>query len=72
MSDRWPKAISIIVPTFLLGAFSFIIEVIQLSFNLGLAEMDDILHNTIGALLGTIIAMAIMTLLNGHKTEKTK
>lgn len=61
---HWPKAISIIIPTLLLGGLSFAIELIQLYYNLGLAQMDDILHNTIGALLGAIGALFIRTLLN--------
>ncbi len=61
---RWSKVVSIVIPTLLLGVLSFVIELIQLYYNLGLAQMDDILHNTIGALLGAIGALVVTTLLN--------
>lgn len=34
---------------------SMSIEVIQLVFRLGLFEWDDMIHNTLGCVLGTVI-----------------
>lgn len=69
---RWPKVIGIIIPTLLLGGLSFAIELIQLYHNLGLAQMDDILHNTIGAFLGAIVALVIRILLNKITGKRQK
>lgn len=35
-------------------AFSFCIESLQLIFHLGYAEIDDVIHNTLGAVIGII------------------
>lgn len=42
-------------------ALSASIEVIQLIFRLGLFEWDDIIHNTLGCVLGTAIIQKIYT-----------
>lgn len=34
--------------------FSFVIEILQLTFELGVTETDDLIANTLGALIGTI------------------
>ena len=34
--------------------FSFSIEILQLIFRLGYAEIDDVMHNTLGAIIGII------------------
>ena len=39
-------------------AFSLIIEIIQYTFKLGLAETTDVIMNTLGAALGTISYIA--------------
>lgn len=50
---RWSKAL-------LLGlAFSFFIETSQLILHRGLFEWDDMIHNSLGAMLGCIIANKI-------------
>ena len=38
---------------------SFVIEVVQLVFKLGLFEFDDIFHNTLGAVIGFVMWRAI-------------
>lgn len=50
---RWSKAL-------LLGlAFSFFIEISQLILHRGLFEWDDMIHNSLGAMIGCIIANKI-------------
>lgn len=39
-----------------MGAFSLGIEATQLQFKMGLFEFDDVLHNTLGAVIGYLIA----------------
>ena len=40
-----------------LAVFSLTIELLQFRFSLGNAEIDDILHNTLGAWLGTALSV---------------
>lgn len=40
-------------------AFSFCIESLQLIFHLGYAEVDDIIHNTLGAVIGMFAFSAL-------------
>lgn len=39
-------------------AFSFCIEALQYIFHLGYAEVDDVIHNTLGASIGTAMCVA--------------
>ena len=39
----------------LLAAMSAVIEICQYRYALGVAEMDDVMHNTIGAFLGALV-----------------
>lgn len=51
-SVKWPRMKNI---RWIAGSamiFSFLIEVAQLVFKLGLFEFDDVFHNTLGALIG--------------------
>lgn len=36
-------------------AFSFCIEALQYIFHLGYAEVDDVIHNTLGAVIGILV-----------------
>lgn len=51
---RWQHYHTIISVGILLALFSLSIEYIQFSFALGKPEIDDVIHNTIGAICGTI------------------
>ena len=46
--------------------FSFIIEILQLTLELGVAETDDVIANTFGALIGTI-AYPVCYYHKGHR-----
>ena len=39
--------------------FSFFIEALQYIFHLGYAEVDDVIHNTLGASIGTAMCVAL-------------
>lgn len=47
--------------------FSMAIEVCQLVFHLGLFEWDDMLHNSLGSLIGCAIAAGILWALTGKQ-----
>lgn len=55
-----------------LGTFcgSLIIELIQLVFRLGLFEVDDIINNTLGAVIGLLIYMIFKRGKNEHNKQK--
>ena len=44
--------------------FSFFIETVQYAFSLGVSETDDLINNTLGALLGYLITYLFYKLLN--------
>ena len=44
--------------------FSFFIETVQYAFSLGVSETDDVINNTLGALLGYLITYLFYKLLN--------
>lgn len=50
----WRKRWKIILVTYLFASLSICIEYIQYRFHMGLSEMDDIIHNSLGALLGAL------------------
>ncbi len=41
----------------LLVSLSFLIELVQMCFGLGLAEIDDVMHNVVGAFLGMAVVV---------------
>lgn len=48
--------------------FSLLVEIMQYAFALGLSEVDDVIHNTLGALLGAFVHVVYekrLVLLNG-------
>lgn len=52
----------------LFGAIiSVTIEVMQLSFQRGLCEVDDVFHNTVGCLAGILIAITLKTVVHWLK-----
>ena len=58
--DLLPKHLSrakrIISVTILFALMSFVIEFCQYRFALGQAEADDVIHNTLGALIGALVS----------------
>lgn len=51
---RWPRWAQVMAALVCLGGFSLAIEYFQLIHALGNAEIDDVLHNTLGALCGCL------------------
>lgn len=54
---KWRGWIKVLLVVALLGAMSAGIEYAQYSYALGQAEIDDVIHNTLGALLGTLVSV---------------
>lgn len=54
---KWKGWIKVLLIVVLLGALSAGIEYAQYSYALGQAEIDDVIHNTLGALLGTLVSV---------------
>lgn len=52
--DKWTRLQKIWSTVILFAMFSGMIEYVQFFYALGELEMDDVIHNTLGALLGTI------------------
>ena len=53
-----------------LAAFlSFCIEALQLTLHLGFFEIDDMIHNTVGAALGFLLVLLIHTIKERRKTN---
>lgn len=52
----------ILLVTLTMGFFSLTIEYTQLGLNIGVFEVDDFLCNTLGALIGALIALCITSL----------
>ena len=51
---RWPRWVRSLVTVLTLAMASIAIEYLQYSYNLGKCEADDVMHNTLGALLGSL------------------
>lgn len=56
LPKRWHAAWKVILLTAIFALLSIGIEYTQYRFGLGLTEVDDVIHNTLGALLGAIIS----------------
>lgn len=54
LPERWTNHHKILSVGMMLALFSLSIEYVQFSYALGEPEVDDVIHNTIGAILGTI------------------
>lgn len=52
----WCRAKKVILTVVLFALLSAGIEVCQYHFALGQAEVDDVIHNTLGALIGTMVS----------------
>lgn len=54
LSRQWPGWCRVLLGTVLLAALSAGVEYVQFTRALGWVEIDDVLHNTLGALLGLL------------------
>ena len=52
LPKRWPLWGKLILGTLLLGAVSAGVEYVQYTHGLGRVEIDDVIHNVLGAVLG--------------------
>lgn len=59
LPDKWPGWGKCILVTFLFAALSIGIEYVQYAYSLGRCEIDDVIHNTAGALAGSLAALLI-------------
>ena len=58
---------------FLIGFIvSFFVELLQFTFSKGLCEVDDLIHNVAGCMVGYAIATLILTESNDKKKKKIK
>lgn len=56
---RWPGWRRCLLVVLVLAAMSAGIEFLQYRFCLGRCEIDDVIHNTVGALLGSLVAVLL-------------
>lgn len=54
LPKRWPPWGKLILGTLLLGAVSAGVEYVQYAHSLGRVEIDDVIHNVLGAILGIL------------------
>lgn len=57
LPKKWRRAKRVILVTILFFLLSLVIEYCQYRFALGQAEADDVIHNTLGALIGALVSM---------------
>ena len=55
MYRLWPKGYVVLIPSLL----SLVIEVMQLVLTTGLFELDDIVSNSLGGLIGVLVCWGI-------------
>lgn len=66
LPKRWRKIWKVMLVTFVFALVSVGIEYSQYRFGLGLAEVDDVIHNTLGTLLGALACGAFIKLNQKH------
>ena len=67
------KKFQVFWKTYLAGfLFTFLIEMIQLLFNLGICELDDFMNNTVGAMIGYGFYRLFVFVVNKWKKQETK
>lgn len=52
-------------------AVSMFVEVMQLLLKRGFCELDDVMHNTLGCMLGYVLVKEFCSILNGLKAKAT-
>lgn len=68
---REKKFSSVLLTTVLSGAFSLLIEVVQYIFVVGVFDVDDLFHNTLGGFLGALLAFVVFRIRNKIKAESS-
>ena len=67
------KKFQVFWKTYLAGfLFTFLIEMTQLLFNLGICELDDFMNNTVGAMIGYGFYRLFVFVVNKWKKQETK
>lgn len=69
LPKRWPGWCKCILVTILLMAMSVGVEYAQYYYALGDCEIDDVIHNTAGALVGSLAAMILPPVLTFGKEK---
>lgn len=59
LPKKWPRWVRFLLVTMLLGYMSIGIECTQYCYMLGRCEIDDVIHNTLGALIGSVISLRL-------------
>lgn len=62
LPKQWRKVLKVVLITCVFALVSIGIEYSQYRFGMGLAETDDVIHNTLGTLLGAIACSASIKL----------
>ena len=57
LSEKWYRWCRVLLVFVILCALSAGIEYVQYAYSLGWVEIDDVIHNSLGALLGAIFSM---------------
>lgn len=57
LPDKWPRWVRMLLPLLLFAGLSSEIEYVQHFYGIGRAEIDDVIHNSMGALVGSIFAV---------------
>ena len=67
LPKKWPGWCRCLLVVFILTAMSAGIEFLQYHFALGRCEIDDVIHNALGALLGSLAFVCSMVFLQKKK-----
>ncbi len=65
--EKLRHGISVTIATF---TFSLLVEIFQLIFKIGCFDVDDIILNTLGGILGYIIYLIVRTVKKNYKSSK--
>lgn len=57
---KWPRWLRVVLPFLLFTGFSIGVEYYQYSHAMGQAEIDDVIHNGLGALLGGLCSLILL------------
>ena len=72
LPKKWPAWCRCIPAVILLCAVSVGIEYVQYRFSLGQVEIDDVIHNTLGALAGSVTGVTVPCLIGVMKKMLAK
>lgn len=71
LPKKWPGWCNCLLAALFLMGVSIGIEYVQYRYSLGRCEIDDVIHNTFGALVGSLSARWIPTVLTLFKEQLT-